>query len=472
MKNPDTQDKQVTQDKHNPLRPLFSSRFAFVLAASASAIGLGNLWRFPALASRYGGGAFLITYIILVVTFGFTLMMAEVALGRSTKLSAIGAYRKLNQRFAFVGILTALVPIIILPYYCVIGGWILRYIGAYALGESAATASWGDFFGGFISSPLPVVLLTVLFAAATMLVVGIGLKNGIERLNRVFMPALLVLIVALGIYSLTIPGALDGLAYYCIPRLEDFSLKTVIAAMGQMFFSLSLAMGIMITYGSYFNKQDNMEKSVRRIESFDTMIALLAGFMIIPAVFAFGGVEAARQAGPSLMFVTMPQVFGGQPLGQVVGILFFALVLFAALTSAISLAETVVSIFSDRFGWKRSRSVAATTLLVLGLGLLPALGFSTLSYLQLEVGAASMSILDIMDFLANNILMPLVALLTCLFIGYWLKPSFIVDEVQSSPGVRFKAQLLFKVMVRYIAPAFLLVILVSSILNAIGLIQL
>jgi NSS family neurotransmitter:Na+ symporter len=451
---------------------LFSSRLAFVFAASASAIGLGNLWRFPALAARYGGGAFLITYLILVVTFGFTLMMAETALGRSTKLSAIRAYRKLDARFSFVGVLTTLVPIIILPYYCVIGGWILRYIGVFLMGDGASAADGGAFFEAFVSSPVPVVCLTVVFILASMLVVGRGLRNGVERLNSVFLPALLVLSVGLGVYALTIPGALDGLAYYLIPRLEDFGLKTVIAAMGQMFLSLSLAMGVMITYGSYLSQKEDLEGSVRRIEFFDTLIALLAGFMIVPAVFAFSGAEGAEQAGPSLMFVTMPQVFGTQVIGQVVGLLFFVLVLFAALTSAISMAQTVVSAFIDRFSWSHRRAVIVVTALLVALALLPALGFSVLSGVALPLGGADMGILDMMDFFSNSVLMPLVALLTCLFVGYWLKPSFVVDEIESSPGVRFRARRLFWVMVRYVAPVFLLVILISSVLNAFGIIQL
>jgi NSS family neurotransmitter:Na+ symporter len=453
-------------------RPLFSSKLAFVFAAAASAIGLGNLWRFPALAARYGGGAFLITYLVLVVTFGFTLMMAEIAIGRSTRLSAIGAYRKLDERFSFVGVLTALVPIIILPYYCVIGGWILRYIGVYLVGETVAATDSGSFFSGFIASPIPVLVLTAVFILATMLVVGIGLRNGIERLNSVLMPALIVLSVGLSVYALTIPGAFDGLAYYLIPRLEDFGLKTVIAAMGQMFFSLSLAMGIMITYGSYLRKEDDLEHSVRRIEIFDTLVAFLAGLMIIPAVFAFSGIEGAQQAGPSLMFITMPQVFGAQSLGQITGLLFFALVLFAALTSSISLAQAIVSIAIDRFGWSHKKAVFAVTVLISVLAVPPALGFSVLSGATLTLGEASMTILDVMDFLANSVLMPLVALLTCLFIGYRLKPSFVTTEVEASPATHFKARLLFKVMIRYVAPVFLLLILVSSVLNALGVIQL
>jgi NSS family neurotransmitter:Na+ symporter len=442
------------------------------LAASASAIGLGNLWRFPSLAAQYGGGIFLLTYLLLVVTFGFALMMAEVAIGRKTGLSAIGAFKKLGEKYAFIGYLESLVPIIILPYYCVIGGWILKYITTFATGGHQAAASGGDFFNGFIATSGEPVIYTAVFLLLAFVVVGRGLKRGIERLNAVLMPALLVLAVAITIYSLTIPGALDGLAFYLIPRFEDFGLGTVIAAMGQMFFSLSLAMGIMVTYGSYMRKEDNLEKSVKHIELFDSLVAVLAGLMIIPAVFAFSGAEGASQAGPGLMFVTMPQVFATTPLPQVIGLLFFLLVLFAALTSAISLAETVVSIFCDRFGWPRLRSVLVVGVGILALAMLPTLGFSDLSWLAVTIGKTQMSILDLMDFFSNNILMPLTALLICLLVGWKLKPAMVTAEVERTPGAKFKRARLFSVMIRYVAPVFLLVILVSSTLNAAGLITL
>ncbi|MDR0500724.1 MAG: sodium-dependent transporter, partial [Coriobacteriales bacterium] len=277
---------------------LFSSRFAFVLAAAASAIGLGNLWRFPSLAAKYGGGAFLLVYLILVVTFGFTLMVAEIAIGRKTGKSAIDAFRSFGSRYAFIGVLAAIVPIIITPYYCVIGGWISKYLVTYVTGGGGATADGGGFFSGFITSSGEPIFWTALFVVLVMLVVGIGLEKGIEKLNAVVMPLLLVFTVSISLYALSIPGAIDGLAYYLIPRLEDFSVATVVAAMGQMFFSLSLAMGIMITYGSYMTKDAKIEGSVRQIEIADTALAFICGLMIIPAVFAFSGAEGARQAGP------------------------------------------------------------------------------------------------------------------------------------------------------------------------------
>jgi NSS family neurotransmitter:Na+ symporter len=454
----------------SPRRPLFSSKLAFVLAASASAIGLGNLWRFPALAARYGGGAFLLTYIALVLTFGFALMTAEIAIGRRTGRSVIEAITTLDRRFRFVGYLEALVPAIILPYYCVIGGWIMRYGFGYVEGLQTPMADGGGFFAAFVSEPLQVLLWTALFALLAMAVVRLGLRNGVEKLNMIFMPLLLILGVSVGIYALTLPGALEGLVFFLVPRVEDFGLFTLVAAMGQMFFSLSLAMGIMITYGSYLSKEDDVGRGVNRIEFFDTVVALLAGFIVIPAVFAFGGAEAAKQAGPNLMFVVLPQVFSSAPLAQVLGLAFFALVFFAALTSAVSLGETLVSIVVDHFGLRASRAVAAVTGGVLALAALPALGFSVLAKAQLPLGAQNMGILDFMDFVSNSLLMPLVALFVCLLVGWRLPREVLVDELTNGGTIRMRRAGLFWLMVRWVAPAFLLIILVSSVLNALGVI--
>ncbi|MDR2493056.1 MAG: sodium-dependent transporter [Coriobacteriales bacterium] len=458
--------------RHRIQRAVFSNKLAFVLAASASAIGLGNLWRFPALAAKYGGGAFIVVYIILVATFGFTLMVAQIALGRKTGLSAIGAYRHFGKRYAFIGVLESLVPFIILPYYCVIGGWILKYCSVFMAGQQQAASDGGGFFTGFISAPHEPLVWTTAFVVLSLAIVFIGVKNGIERLNRVFMPLLLVLTLFVGLYSLTIPGALDGLAFYLIPHLEDFNIATVVAAMGQMFFSLSLAMGIMVTYGSYMRREDDLTHSVGHIEVFDTVIALLAGFMIIPAVFALSGAAGAEQAGPGLMFVTLPQVFVTTPIAQVLGIAFFVLVLFAALTSAISLSEAAVSVVIDRFGLARRKAVVVVALVVAALAVLPTLGFSTLSWLAVPVGPVNMGILDFMDFLSNSVLMPLVALFICLMVGWWVGVGFVKEEVELDGKSRFRREGLFRVMIRYVAPVFLVVILVSSILNALGLISL
>ena len=331
-------------------RASWSGKWAFILAAAASAIGLGNLWRFPYLAAKYGGGVFLITYVVLVVTFGFTLMMLEAALGRKTGQSALGAFKSFGKKYAFIGIFTSAIPFIIVPYYCIIGGWVLKYAGAYLIDGSAALADGGTYFTNFIGGGGESFIWAIAFLLIVFAIVALGVKNGIERANRILMPVLLIMTAGICIYELTLPGAIDGLAYYLTPDFSKFSVELVIAALGQMFYSLSLAMGIMITYGSYMQKSDNLEQSVRRIELFDTGYAFLAGLMIVPAAFvAMGSAEAvASKSGPSLMFVILPNVFdqmGG--IASIMGFLFFLLVVFAALTSSISLTETCVSIVQD-----------------------------------------------------------------------------------------------------------------------------
>ena len=448
-------------------RSSFSGRLGFVLAAAGSAVGLGNIWRFPYLAAKYGGGIFLLVYVVLVVTFGFSLMVAEIALGRNTRLSAIGAYKKLNKKFWFLGILTALVPIIILPYYSVIGGWVTKYFVTFLSGHHMEASS-DDYFGGFIGQTFEPVLWLAIFGVITFVIVLCGVKRGIETANKFMMPILIVLCVAVCVYSCTLPGALEGVKFYLIPDFSRFSINTVLGAMGQMFYSMSLAMGIMITYGSYMKKETSIEKSVSQIEIFDTGVALLAGLMIVPAVFVFsGGDQSAMQSGPGLMFQTLPKVFdsmGGGQFGQIVGALFFLLVLFAALTSAISLMETVVSIVIDKFHVKRAAACIIVFIGMLLLALPSSLGNGVWSHIQI----LGMDFLTFFDFISNSVIMPIVALLTCIFIGYVVKTQLVVDEVKSSS--KFSREKLFVVVIKYIAPIFIVAILVSSVLSGLGII--
>ena len=445
-------------------RSSFSGKIGFVLAAAGSAVGLGNLWRFPYLAARYGGGIFLLVYVILAVTFGFALMTAEIALGRKTGLSAIGAFRKLNKKYSFIGYLAALVPIIILPYYSVIGGWVIKYLTAFASGQTKAAAKDG-YFEAFIGETGEPILWLAIFVLVTAVDVFLGVEKGIEKVSKALMPLLVLLTVGIAIYSVTLPGAWDGLLYYITPDFSRFSFTTVVAAMGQLFYSMSLAMGIMITYGSYMKKDVNLEKSVAQIEVFDTGIAFFAGMMIVPAVFVFnGGDGAAINAGPGLMFVTLPKVFDSMPFGTVVGALFFVLVLFAALTSSISLMETIVSIVQDRLHWNRKLSTVIITLFTLAVALPSSLGFGRWSDIQ----PLGMSFLDFFDFISNSVLMPIVAFLTCVFVGFVVKPKTVIDEVKLNSS--FGREKLFVIMIKYVSPICLIVILVSSILNALGII--
>ena len=445
-------------------RSNFTSKIGFILAASGSAVGLGNIWRFPYLAAQYGGGTFLFIYLILAVTFGFSLMIAEIAIGRRTGLSAISAFKALDKRFSFLGVLAAAIPIIILPYYSVIGGWVIKYFAVFVSGHSHSSAV-GDYFSSFIGETVQPIGWFALFLGLTALVVLFGVEKGIETVSKVLMPILVLLTLFVAVYGLTVDGAKDGLIYYLKPHMADVSAKTILAAMGQLFYSMSLAMGIMITYGSYMKKENHLESSVRQIEIFDTGVAFLAGLMIIPAVFAFsGGDRSALQAGPGLMFITLPKVFGNMKFGNVVGTVFFLLVFFAALTSAISLMETIVSILRDKLGWTRKGTCVFVTILALAMGVPSSLGFGPLSF----ISWMGMSVLDIMDFISNSVLMPIVAFFTCIFIGFVIKPSAIADEVKVTDGT-FKGEKLFTIMIKWIAPIFLVLILLSSVASALGI---
>lgn len=444
-------------------RSNFSSKIGFVLAAAGSAVGLGNIWRFPYLAARYGGGTFLLVYLILAITFGFTLMLAEIAIGRKTGLSAIGAFKKLDHRFGFLGVLCAFIPIIIFPYYSVIGGWVIKYFATFVSGGVKSAAN-DTYFSSFISSTTEPIGWFALFILLTAVIVFLGVDKGIETVSKFMMPVLVLLTIFIAGYGLTVDGAMEGVAYYLKPSMEHFSVKTILAAMGQLFYSMSLAMGIMITYGSYMKKENNLEQSVRQIEIFDTAIAFLAGLMIIPGVFAFsGGTAESLNQGPGLMFVTLPKVFNSMPMGGLIGTAFFILVFFAALTSAISLMETIVSIIMDKFKWNRNITVLFVTVLALLMGIPSSLGFGAWDHITF----IGMSILDTFDFLSNSVLMPIAAFFTCVFVGYVIKPKTIIDEVKESDGT-FKSEKLFTIMIKWIAPIFLVAILVSSVANAMG----
>ena len=439
-----------------------------MLAAAGSAVGLGNIWRFPYLAAKYGGGIFLLVYLILAVTFGFALMTAEIAIGRKTGKSAIHAFADLDKRFGFIGVLASIVPIIILPYYSVIGGWVAKYLAVFVSGGASASATDG-YFETFIAQPFEPLGWFLLFIGLTAIVVLFGVEKGIEKVSKIMMPVLVFLTIGIAIYSMFMPGAMEGVKYYLLPDFSKFSATTVLAAMGQLFYSMSLAMGIMITYGSYMKKEVSINSSVSQIELFDTGIAFLAGLMVIPAVFSFsGGDESALGKGPGLMFITLPKVFNSIPggMGSVVGALFFLLVLFAALTSSISLMETVVSIFRDKFGWGRKFTCIFVAVGSILLGIPSSLGFGVWSNININGN----TFLDMFDIFSNSILMPIVAFLTCIFIGFIIKPQTLVEEVEVD-GKPFKRKKLFVVMIKYIAPVCIVLILVSSVLDVLGIVK-
>lgn len=450
----------------------FSSKVGFVLAAAGSAVGLGNIWRFPYLAAQYGGGIFLLVYLILTVTFGFSLMMTEIAIGRKTGKSVVGAYKELSSKFSFLGWLAAIVPVIVFPYYCVIGGWVIKYLVTFLTGAGhqaastvAVTAADGtvsqvSFFSSFVGSAAEPAVYLVIFLALTAVVVMLGVEKGIEKFSKILMPVLIVITIGIAVYTCTLDGALDGLLYYITPNFEHFSLKTVVAAMGQLFYSMSIAMGIMVTYGSYMRKDDNIESSVHYVEIFDTGVAILSGLMIIPAVFAFsGGDSSALNSGPSLMFVTLPKVFDTMPGGNIIGVVFFLLVALAALTSSISLMETIVSIVCEKFKLKRIWVCVIVLVVCFLIGMLSVLGYSDWSHVTIM----GKQFLDFFDFISNSVIMPVVALITCILIGYVVKTKVIEDEIEINAP--FKQKKMYRVMIKFVCPVFMVAIFISAIVG-------
>lgn len=461
--------------KQEKNRNSFSGSIGFVLAAAGSAVGLGNIWRFPYLAAKDGGGLFLVLYLILALTFGFTLLTTEVAIGRKTKQSPLTAYVRIHEKWKFLGVLACLVPVIIMPYYCAIGGWVVKYLLTYLTGEGKAAAEDG-YFTDFITSDVQPIILMLIFLFIVAFIVFRGVNKGIESSSKIIMPVLLLLVVGIALFSLTIhhtdeSGATrsgwEGFLIYIIPDLKGITLSgffsVLVDAMGQLFFSLSIAMGIMIAYGSYVRDDANMVRSINQIEICDTAVAFLAGVMIIPAVFTFMGREGMEASGPSLMFVSLPKVFAAMgKAGTVIGFLFFAMVLFAALTSAVSVMEAVVSSIMDQFHVSRIKAAAIETVIALIAGIVVCLGYNHLYFDIVLPNGAHAQVLDIMDYLSNNCLMPVVAIATCILIGWVAKPKTVIDEVEKT-GCKFGRKSLYLLMIRYIAPVLLVILLLKSL---------
>lgn len=450
-------------------RSSFSGKLGFVLSAAGASVGLGNIWRFPYLAAKYGGGIFLLIYIVLALTFGYTMIMAETALGRMTHkspVSAYGAFAKPGRKNGFLGFggwINAVIPVLIVPYYSVIGGWVIKYLFEYLRGNAQSLAEDG-YFSAFIADGASAEVCFLLFAFFTLGIIFAGVRNGVERVSRLMMPVLVVLSVIIAVYSVTRPGALAGVAYFLVPNPANFSWMTVVTAMGQMFYSLSIAMGILVTFGSYMKKDVSIEESTENVEVFDTAIAIMAGLMIIPAVFSFsGGDPDTLQAGPSLMFITIPKVFESMGFGHVVGVLFFLLVLFAAITSSIALTESAVSTFEDELGWSRQKATGCIGIIMVALGSLSALGYGPLA----GVTVFGMQFLDFFDFLTNSVMMPIAAIATCLLVSRVVGVEKIAEEV-TVDGKPFRRKKIFNFMIRYLCPVFAAIILVSSVANALG----
>ncbi len=445
----------------------FTGKLGFVLAAAGSAVGLGNLWRFPYLAAQYGGGIFVLCYILLAVLFGFALLMLEIAIGRHTGKSVIGAFAKLNKKFKWFGYVCVIVPLIIVPYYCVIGGWVIKYLWAFITGDSALLGATGaesteNFFNGFVSNTWQPLIFFLIFAVITVVIISFGVQKGVENMSKIMMPILAILAVFLMVYVMCQPGALEGMGYFLLPDFSKFSFKTVLGALGQLFYSLSLAMCIMITYGSYMKKNVKITSSSAQIAIFDSGFAIIAGLIVIPAIFAFSSNPSASLAKPgsSLMFEQLTLVFNSIPGGRIIGIIFFLLVFFAALTSSISLCESIVAVLCEDGRMRRIIACSIVFGAILILGTLSSLGNGALS----GISIGDKGILDMFDFLANNILMPIIAITTCVICGYFIDKAIMAKEI----GINKKPWLntYFNVVIRYVAPICILAILVSGLFVA------
>ena len=455
-------------------RGSFSGSIGFVLAAAGSAVGLGNIWRFPYLAAKDNGGLFIFCYLILVVTFGFTLLITEIAIGK-TKQSPLTAYGKINKKFGFLGSLATLVPIIILPYYCAIGGWVFKYFIDFISGKGTLAAQDG-YFSNFISGKSEPIIWLLVFIAATAGVVLGGVDKGIEKMGKILMPILVILIIGISVFSLTLKytdeatgitrTGLQGLKLYLIPNFDGVTFKqfflVIMDAMGQLFYSISVAMGIMVAYGSYVPDKTNINKSINQIEIFDTVVAILAGLMIVPAVYVFAGTEG-MSAGPGLMFISLPKVFNQMgKVGIVIGIVFFLMVIFAAVSSSVSIMEAIVASIMDKFKLSRKKSAILVTVYAVVLGIIVCLGYNVFYFeLKLPTGTVG-QILDIFDYVSNNILMPIVAILTCILIGWVAKPKTVIDEVTKN-GEKFGRKYIYIGMVKVVAPVLLAILLLQAL---------
>lgn len=451
----------------------FSGSLGFVLAAAGSAVGVGNIWRFPYLCAKDGGGLFLVIYLILVLTFGFVLLTTDIAIGRKTKQNALKAFGTVRSGWGFLGYLTFLVPTLIMTYYSVIGGWIIKYFCTYIVSDGNELSQDG-YFTSFITSKVSPVVFMLIFLALTAWIVYCGVEKGIERFSKFIMPGLIVLIIGIAIFSLTLSSegadgtvrtGLQGLKVYLYPDISGLTVKRfleiLLDAMSQLFFSLSVSMGIMVTYGSYVKNEVDLNKSINQIELFDTGVAFLAGMMIIPAVYVFLGTEGMA-SGPSLIFISLPKVFQTMgSVGRIVAVAFFLMMGFAALTSCVSVMETLVANCMEIFHKPRKKMCAIIGIYSLVTAVLICLGYNVL-YFELKLpNGANAQLLDVMDYISNSFLMPFISLLTSILIGWVVGPKYIISEMERN-GEHFKRARLYRFMIKFIVPAVMLVLFLVS----------
>ncbi|MBB6214002.1 NSS family neurotransmitter:Na+ symporter [Anaerosolibacter carboniphilus] len=448
-------------DKSSLQRDSFGSKFGVIAAAAGSAIGLGNIWKFPYITGVYGGAAFIVVYLICIVLIGFPLMLSEFLIGRKAQKNAIGAFKKLapNTPWFLTGWIGVAAAFVILSFYGVVAGWCMEYIFKAAANTFAGQSpdQIGGIFGGFISSASKPIFWQIAFMALTAWIVVAGIKDGIEKYSKVLMPMLLVIIIILDIRAITLPGAEDGLAFLFKPDWSKITGEAVLAALGHAFFSLSLGMGTMITYGSYISKKENLGETAIQVTIADTSIALLAGIAIFPAVFAFG---IEPNVGPGLVFVTLPNVFQQMPYGHVFGILFFVLLAVAALTSSISILEVVVAYFAEDLKMSRKKATIIAALIITVIGIFCSLSNGPLA----EAKLFGLAFMDLLIWCSDNLLLPLGGLFITLFAGWYMKRSSVEEEVKAE-GVKAGYFGAFIFLTKFVAP----ILIALVFLNGIGL---
>jgi len=436
----------------------WGSRIGFVLAAAGSAVGLGNIWKFPYMAAENGGAAFLVVYIAIVFTLGVSVMLAEFVIGRAGERNPVGAFARLKGgAWPIVGYMGILAAFIILSFYSVVAGWTIAYVFKSASGLLATSdpAVLGGIFGDFSGDPVEPVIFHLLFMALTAGVVAAGVHAGIERSCEILLPLLFIILVILAIRAITLPGAAEGLRFYLQPDFSKITAETFNGALAQAFFSLSIGMGIMITYGSYLSPQINLPRSAAWVTFCDLIVALLAGLVVLPAVFAF---SFDPQAGPGLVFITLPAVFAQMPFGVVFAVLFFVLLVIAALTSSVSLLEVLVAYAGDQWGWPRKSATVILSVIVFLLGIPSSLSLGIWSGYKIF----GKGIFDFLDYLSSNLMLPLGGIAISLFVGWVIMPK-AMSEATSDGGVAFRLAGVWLVICRYVAPIAIAWILLSGL---------
>ena len=450
---------QVNETIMKSDRDTLGGRLSAILVAAGSAVGLGNIWRFPYIAGENGGGAFLIIYIACIFLLGLPVLLAEFSVGRHTQKNAVGAYRSLSKKWTFIGYNGLIAPFVVLGFYFVVAGWTLEYFGVSVtghIGEYASSAVNAELFDKFTLDPLRPIIYTLIFILITHLIIVMGVQKGIERSAKFLMPMLFVVLIVLALRSMTMPGGVEGLKFFFKPDFSKVTAATFLNAMGQAFFSLSIGLGCMVTYASYFKPDTNLQTTALHVILLDTLVAILASIMIFPAVFSVG-IEPT--SGPSLVFVTLPSIFNTMNLKTLWSSAFFLLLAVAALTSTISLHEVLTAYISEEWKMTRKKAARLTTMLVTVVACVSSLSIG----IWKQYTICGLTFFDLLDFLSANIVLPLGGLVTSVFVGWYMDRKILHDQITNNGKLPSFLYKLTTVLLRYVCPFFLTVIFLYNL---------